>query len=82
MIVLKVVLGIVQIFGLSLCVGVIIWNIVKAKKKPKLCDTCKWLATKNTHEYHVYVCYPNGSICSDWNHKAPEYCKNYRKRED
>lgn len=79
---LKIIIGILYAVILATSGGIVIFHIWKATRKPSLCDTCKWLATKNKYDYHTYVCYPNGSPFSEWNHKAPEYCKNYFKRGD
>ena len=78
---LKIIIGILYVAILATSGGIVIFHLWKATRKPKLCDTCKWLASKNTHEYHTYTCHPNGSSFSEWNHKSPEYCKSYCKRE-
>lgn len=78
----KIIIGIVKIFALLTCVVGIVWNIVRAKKKASICDTCKWLTSKNVHAYNVYKCHPNGGFFSEWNHKPPEYCEHYCKRGD
>lgn len=79
---LKIIIGILYAVILATSGGIVIFYFWKVTRKPKLCDTCKWLETKNTHKYHVYSCKPDGRMFSEWNHEAPEYCKYYCKSED
>lgn len=69
-----------QIVATTVFCGAIIFETLKNyKKKPALCDSCKYLTRKGGGSLWKYHC---GNGYGENFDKPPEYCVNYKRREE